>query len=152
MSFPQLSTAACPSTTQTYTAGLSLSRSLPRVHSKGQVTREKKWRRSKAQQLSVWRAADEWQRVCHRIMRAALSTPRHCLRAPRWAQTLWRFTLTPIRQHKGTSSARCGRPEMPLSVGIPLGTPERLFRSFVASKWDAELTMCGYMCPLLTRG
>lgn len=76
-----------------------LSLSLPHVHSKGQVTREKKWRRSNTQQLSVWGTGDEWQHVCHCIMSGALSALRNCLHAPRCAQAQWRFTLTPIRQH-----------------------------------------------------
>lgn len=129
-----------------------LSLSLPHVRSKGQVTREKKWRRSNTQQLSVWGTGDEWQHVCHCIMSGALSVLRNCLHAPRCARAQWRFTLTPIRQHIGSSSVRCGRPEMPLSVGIPLGMPGCLFQSFVVSKWDAELTMCEFMCPVLTRG
>lgn len=141
---------ALHSCTAVYAAGFSLP--LPHAHSKGQVTREKKWRRSNTQQLSVWGTGDEWQHVCHCIMSGALSALCNCLHAPRCAQAQWRFTLTPIRQHIGSSSVRCGRPEMPLSVGIPLGTPGCLFQSFVLSKWDAELTMCEYMCPVLTRG
>lgn len=141
LSFVALSTAARPSTQRA-------SLSLPHVHSKGQVTREKKWRRSNTQQLSVWGTGDEWQHVCHCIMSGALSALSNCLHAPRCAQAQWRFTLTPIRQHIGSSSVRCGRPEMPLSVGIPLGTPGCLFFSHLYWVNETRSWQCVSICAL----